>query len=61
MEYKSNGHQFFLTVYINYLVIFVWLVSGEKKNSVSQMQMNDPLPSHTSIKPLNVSPPEQCP
>lgn len=31
MEYKSNGHQFFLTVYINYLVIFVWLVSGEKK------------------------------
>lgn len=43
MEYKSNGHQFFLTVYINYLVIFVWLVSGEK-NSVNQMQTNAPPP-----------------
>lgn len=37
MEYKSNGHQFFLIVYINYLVILYGLSVEKKKPSVNQM------------------------
>lgn len=51
----------FSLLYTLIILSFLYGLSVEKKNSVNQMQTNDPLPSHISIKPLNVSPPEQCP